>query len=654
MNLFVGPNNSRKSRFCRELLTREHLLIADAALQPIVTQLQSQLEILGSEFLLTAASLTVNAVTTLDPEHFNVEKHPELLPAREYALLKNQSATRLDYASFEAFSRRLEEPVETSEQVNKLVDDVAFLSASLSVALKYTAIASRGFNIQQFLVVRVNARENPLQKQNVIQAIDDIAKLKAELQNCRAQVEHPPFLYIPVLRGALPVRIGDNSKPWEFIPEKSYEDTVRQRYGLNSKNDLAIFTGLDLYSRIKRLRNNKKEIRESFEAFEKFLSRRFFSNRHVDIIASDEERTIHLYVGGETERELHNVGDGIQSLIVLLFPIFMSKSDAWVVVEEPEIHLHPGLQTLFVETLLNDEFLREKSLTYFITTHSNHLLDYSLTKNSDVSIFTFRPISERSISHSVIRQVQGPDISILDLLGVANSSVFMAQCTIWVEGITDRIILGAYLKAYFKHLKETRYIENLHYAFFEYAGSNIRHYTPTQDQENDGLDKRIKAFMLANRIWMLADHDSSKEKKAFHNRMKSLIRPGFEYHTTQALEIENTLPTQVLQLFIDQVLGSKTSSRALEQHNPRQSKSKQLAPFIDRVIARTSAQAKKRRTSGSHGTMKTHYKTKLAHLLSDGVDSDEIDWKCIATNPYAKRITVSLYAFLKKNAVVER
>ena len=51
------------------------------------------------------------------------------------------------------------------------------------------------------------------------------------------------------------------------------------------------------------------------------------------------------------------------------------------------------------------------------------------------------------------------DIEILDLLGVNNSSVFLSNCTIWVEGISDKILISKYLNVYMSQ-KNNKYKED--------------------------------------------------------------------------------------------------------------------------------------------------------------------------------------------------
>src|ERR1041384_4416314 len=102
-----------------------------------------------------------------------------------------------------------------------------------------------------------------------------------------------------------------------------------------------------------------------------------------------------------------------------------------------------------------------------------------------MSIFTFRKRFDDSTHNEKqaefeIENVSSGDTSCLELLGVRNSSVFLSNFTIWVEGITDRRYPAHYLKLHVDHLRGTDtsvkdFREDLHYSFVEYGGANITH-----------------------------------------------------------------------------------------------------------------------------------------------------------------------------------
>src|SRR5260370_17392174 len=103
----------------------------------------------------------------------------------------------------------------------------------------------------------------------------------------------------------------------------------------------------------------------------------------------------------------------------------MGEEGTWVYIEEPELNLHPGLQRLFLETILRNPAITERKLRIFCTTHSNHLLSLTIPEFEQVSVFGFQRISDADVFQ--IRSLQNRDQHSLVDLGVTNASVFMAN-----------------------------------------------------------------------------------------------------------------------------------------------------------------------------------------------------------------------------------
>jgi predicted ATPase len=108
-----------------------------------------------------------------------------------------------------------------------------------------------------------------------------------------------------------------------------------------------------------------------------------------------------------------DVGYGVSLQIPILFQALLSehytKKGQTLLIEQPEVHLHPQLQAKFIETLLS---IGSKN-TYFIETHSEHIIRklQILIKNKtfnlkpgDVSIYYFkREPSEFSITEHTLQ-----------------------------------------------------------------------------------------------------------------------------------------------------------------------------------------------------------------------------------------------------------
>jgi AAA15 family ATPase/GTPase len=367
-------------------------------------------------------------------------------------------------------------------------------------------------------------------------------------------------IYIPMLKGLRPIQQNLNN---EFKEQKdNYKArTIRDYFsGLDEvKIASEIFTGLSLYEDSKKLLLGDKAGRDRIKKFEEFLSQNFFEGKEVTLIPDINNDVLLIGIGDE-ERPVYQLGDGIQSVIILLYPLFFNQDkNLLVFIEEPENSLHPGMQRIFLETLMKEDF---KNFQYFITTHSNHFLDITLDLNN-ISIYSFSKIKNKE-SNTFLCQIENTsndDVKILDLIGARNASVFLSNCTIWVEGITDRLYLKKYLEIYQQHQiskgeLKILFREDFNYSFVEYGGGNIVHWSFTNEL---GWDK-IQTNRLSSKIFIVADKDSSEDKpnsaKALRlAQLKEKLSDRFKI--INGREIENTLSEKIL---IDTI-------RSLEKEN---------------------------------------------------------------------------------------
>ncbi len=93
---------------------------------------------------------------------------------------------------------------------------------------------------------------------------------------------------------------------------------------------------------------------------------------------SGEKPNAVLLKANGLRRYLESFGTGLHQLVILCFAISLRKKNI-VCIEEPESFLHPTLQRRFLD------FLRKTENTYFLSTHSNVLLDAA--KQNDTRIY---------------------------------------------------------------------------------------------------------------------------------------------------------------------------------------------------------------------------------------------------------------------------
>lgn len=493
--------------------------------------------------------------------------------------------------------------------------------------------------------------------------------------------EHEKIIFIPTLRTSHSIFENDNEKGFKKISTDVFKQTILKNYLELQKIDenqqkemqenedkeerLEIFTGLNLYNEIVNARNNVKEVREKFQKFEDFISKNFFQNKKIDIVAKfdinsknkgfNDEEIINIYIDGES-KNLYELGDGIQALIILLYKIYMAENNSIIFIDEPEINLHPGMQRLFLEQITTNEFIQKKNLIFFISTHSNHFLDLTIDKDN-ISIFLFnKVVSDGKDSKFVVKNVNHGDNSTLQYLGVSNSSVFLANCSVWVEGISDRNYLKAFLKAYCRANKINYPKEDIEFAFIEYAGSNIDHYNFDEEE----LEKKINAFSINNKILLISDFDGDykQNKHDFYNRI-SEENKNFKYLTTKDYkEIENLLPFKVWEKTLIHFCNKnivktdeqkedvqKSIATALNRRKEKDYKQAYIGKFLKSMQGIVPEINKI--WSGDSTPKTLNNKTEVSFKVLEMVEKGELTWNDFKSNRKIVEFTEEILKFIK-------
>lgn len=643
INFFVGANNTGKSTFLRNLLNQNsHKLTLAFEVTVLLEEIRNfivqnkNIFVSNGSLLLKIHRENINKVSKA-----NISKMTPML--KRFCDSGQDKEIQLNGTVFENLGKQIEKINEKT--FIKFNEEIKFINESLLIALELfnseNDLFYRDYKTEGLLSYQINDRHRI---ESYFIKVQELIELYVNSEI--TYVVPTERIYIPILRTLTTLfnasRVTDGGR----FTTNIFEGTLIKNYFTYDLNkEVKISTGLDLFQDILFARNNERKVRENFEAFEQFLSKTFFSGKDVDIIAkqtiNDNEKHIYLYLDKE-EHDIHKFGDGIQACILLLYPIFTAKDGAWIFIEEPELNMHPGFQRIFLTALLHNNDLNKKNLKYFITTHSNHLLDLTLTVQTNLSIFTFR---ESRVGEKKVRQiinVKSSDIDALELLGVNSSSVYLANCSIWVEGHSDTLFIRAFLKAYELELKNDFFLkEDLHYSFFEYGGSNVSHYLFSEKDKEDTAEVReldeIKARFLSNKILLIADKDADKEKK--HQLFKKIESKYFSYEALSVREVENLLSPDELRLLLPK-LHSKLKLINFEKVKIEQNdyQSLYLGNYLKSKLKVRFPEGLKAKS----GSIDSFYKRKLATLLSEN-----ITWESMSEQ--AKSLTKRVYKFIVDN-----
>lgn len=482
--------------------------------------------------------------------------------------------------------------------------------------------------------------------------ISIIMKHEKLIPKLLTNIEIPFFrIYIPTLRGLK--RLGRENKDDLIYSCRVWNDYFAGGYRkLNEDGkgeDFEIFTGLNMYEEVTELLLGNPEQRDIIKNFQKFLGDNFFQSQEITLMPRRKNKDLFVKIGIENEYPIQQLGDGIQTIIILTFPIFYnSGKDLLVFIEEPELYMHPGLQRQFLEILTKDK--RFDKCQFFIATHSNHILDMTLDMDQ-LSVYTFRKKIEPSTENGpqktifIIKNINNDDNHVLSLLGVKNSSVFLSNCTIWVEGITDRLYIRKFFEIYQREKQkkgEPIFREDIHYSFVEYGGANITHWS-FLDEYNESKEKdppkSINVEKLCGRLFLIADKDSPKREPRHKSLEKCLGKE--RYYPLECREIENVLNEEVILSVISQY-EKKTIDETIEIVGNIKSKdyfNKYLGVYIEKKL----------------GDKKTHnYISTKSKALTDKVNFCKRALQCIdSIDNYqlpagARTICEKIYAFVKQ------
>jgi predicted ATP-dependent endonuclease of OLD family len=468
LNTFVGANNSGKSRFLRTLFSNPNEV----------------------KFIFKIDENRLNQIASIGRDILNV------------------------FNSLERFQINYKYKSHYESIVNSINQENHSLIASILDLYWYVSTLEKN----EF-VIKSNGNEFRL--------IQFLNNAKAQSNNLMSYVDklgvnNKSFkkIYIPILRGLRP--IAENGET--FSNDNIYLNRTKHDYFKQDITNGDIFTGLSIYENVKKLLLGDENERNEIKEFETFLATNVFKKK-INLIPKYDDDVLHIKIEGEKQFPVYKLGDGLQTLIIILFPIFINrKSQHLIFIEEPETHLHPKWQRLLYRAMcLFDNH------TYFISTHSSVFIN-----SSNNSIFIVSKVDGKTNLH--YSDIKTEKIAILKDLGYKPNDLYQTNYLLWVEGQSDKIYLNHFIKSLDDSL-----IEGEDYSIMFYGGSSYKHFLESNGELNlefiESLNQNYAIIM---------DSDRTKARERYSPKKKKIVELFKKNKAfcwlTKLREIENYIP----------------------------------------------------------------------------------------------------------------
>ena len=512
MNIFIGKNNSGKSRLMRMILLKEY----------------------NREYYVNQ----------------NIDDFIELKKSIEFVVANSteyiQKKYKETYLSKEIINGKIYRNMEDEEKLALFICDLLYYHYNDEI---YRKLQNNNIIRNRYAFThdnKINITDNYRSKQKEIMELYD--RIISEIEKVS-----PKTLFFPSLLSLRKLHNMDSNQ--NSFYNKGMSKMFYDEY-FKSIKDFSdnIKTGQEVYDDMKKQLLSLNKERELFLKFEKYIGDNFFDGKDISIFIKDDDNNIYVQEKYEKPYPIYMLGDGIQTLIIITYYLYKNKNEPLkIFIDEPEIHLHPGLQRLLISKL--QEYTNYQ---IFISTHSSSIIDICDEYDYNTSIICVDKIEGNKIAYNSAYD----DMNLYELIGIRPSSLILSNCTIWVEGPTDIYYIDTYLKIFSIIKNKKKFILGYNYNYAFNGSINIASKIDFEDDES----ATMKINKLSKNNFLIFDSDNLNPENANYQKIQKLKEKiGDNCHVIKKLKtIENIIPpTYFHEYFSTQFNPKKKSIKPL-------------------------------------------------------------------------------------------
>lgn len=233
-------------------------------------------------------------------------------------------------------------------------------------------------------------------------------------------------------------KIGDQAIAWMykqlgwFLKRSFFFNPFRHSTGQLAahQNEQLSQDGANLAQVLHTINSNN---RPKFSQIEQFIQAVLpdVGTLQTPLLGSATEISFISPVGNYAVR-LHDMGGGIEQLLMVATVLLTTGDESTIFLEEPESHLHAGAQRFLLERLYHG------NRQVFITTHSPIFVNLAKPRSMYQVVYSGGRTTVTAISDADSLSATLEDI------GVRNSDVLLSDAVLFVEGPSDRDVFTAW------------------------------------------------------------------------------------------------------------------------------------------------------------------------------------------------------------------